>query len=516
MRFPFWRSALAALLAFTTMALGSPAGAAQQADQRCFQETGMCIAGRIRSFWEQNGGLTVFGLPIAPQEGQAQWFERARIELHADKTQPYDVELGRLGADRLGQQGQSWFTFPKSEPQQGCRFFAETSHNVCGEILASWRASGLEFDGRRGASEAESLALFGLPLSDARAESLAGRQRTVQWFERARFELHPENARPHNVQLGLLGSEAQAGPHGTVWVANRMLNNVVALDAATGEVIATIGVGKGALGIVGDGANKLYIANEGANSVSVIDRRSLKVIANIPTGAMPHHISASPNGRFVYFGEYGTNKVGVIDTKSDTLVAEYIAGPPEARTHAVSVTRDGKTLLATNDIANTIAALDAETGAIKWTLNVGAFPDEALADNQGKLIYASVRGASKLMVIDMATQAILHEVPTSAQPVTIQLSPDGKQLAVALRSTPAGMVLMDTGTLAVTPVSLPGTVAGHNWFSADGRYSFVAVEGTTSGVVVVDNRDGSVVAVHPYPNGGRPHGIYVEPGQTQP
>jgi hypothetical protein len=77
------------------------------------------------------------------------------------------------------------------------------------------------------------------------------------------------------------------------------------------------------------------------------------------------------------------------------------------------------------------------------------------------------------------------------------------------------MVLMDTGTLAVTTVNLPGAIAGHNWFSANGRYSFVAVEGPTSGVVVVDNRNGSVVALHPYPGGGRPHGIYVESGQIQ-
>ena len=38
----------------------TPAASAQ-ADQRCFPETGFCISGRIRQFWEQNGGLSVFG-----------------------------------------------------------------------------------------------------------------------------------------------------------------------------------------------------------------------------------------------------------------------------------------------------------------------------------------------------------------------------------------------------------------------------------------------------------------------
>jgi hypothetical protein len=209
------------LITFTLIALGlvgwSLPGATQaQTDRRCFPETGFCIEGRIREFWEQNGGLPVFGFPIAPQgeeliEGrpfQVQWFQRNRLELHPENARPYDVLLGRLGADRLNQQGRDWQTFPRSTAQAGCRFFAETGHNVCGGILNAWRANGLELDGRAGKTEAENLALFGLPLSDAQAETLSdGRQYIVQWFERGRFELHPENAAPFDVLLGLLGNE---------------------------------------------------------------------------------------------------------------------------------------------------------------------------------------------------------------------------------------------------------------------------------------------------------------------
>jgi hypothetical protein len=34
-----------------------------------------------------------------------------------------------------------------------------------------------------------------------------GQEYTVQWFERARFEHHPENDPPYDVLLGLLGVE---------------------------------------------------------------------------------------------------------------------------------------------------------------------------------------------------------------------------------------------------------------------------------------------------------------------
>src|SRR6266545_4222969 len=195
-----------------------PTATAQTAEHR-FPETGFCIAGHIRAFWEQNGGLLVFGFPKGPQqetaiEGkifQAQQFERNRLELHPENPPPYDVLLGRLGADRLAQQGRDPFTFPKSAAQPGCRFFPETQHNVCGDILKAWHASGLELDGRSGKSEGENLALFGLPLSDLQTEDIEGKPYQVQWFERARFELHPENAPPYNVLLGLLGNEVAAG-----------------------------------------------------------------------------------------------------------------------------------------------------------------------------------------------------------------------------------------------------------------------------------------------------------------
>ncbi|MFN5058910.1 MAG: DUF4352 domain-containing protein [Chloroflexota bacterium] len=192
---------------------------AAHADQRCFAETGYCIDGRIREFWEQNGGLAVFGFPINNIEQTVidgnpityQRFERNRIELHPNNQRPYDVQLGRLGADRLTQQGRDWFTFAKSSDSGGCRVFAETGHAVCGDILKAWRSNGLQLDTNRAVSDAESLALFGMPISGVETETLGdGKQYQVQWFERARFELHPENPAPYNVLLGLLGNEDQA------------------------------------------------------------------------------------------------------------------------------------------------------------------------------------------------------------------------------------------------------------------------------------------------------------------
>src|SRR5215212_8560528 len=72
-----------------------------------------------------------------------------------------------------------------------CRTFQETGKAVCDPFLAYWDSHG-------------GLAQQGLPLTDEFIEvsPIDGKPYTVQYFERARFEQHPENAPPYDVLLG--------------------------------------------------------------------------------------------------------------------------------------------------------------------------------------------------------------------------------------------------------------------------------------------------------------------------
>ncbi|MEI7768753.1 MAG: hypothetical protein WCI67_02135 [Chloroflexales bacterium] len=212
---------LAALL--TALSAAWPANA--QIEVLCFPETGQCISGQIRYFWEHNGGLPVFGYPVGPQHQefiqgqpyQVQWFERFRMELHPENLPPYNVLLGRMGADRLTEQGRDPSTaFARSTPQAGCSYFAQTEHNVCGAVLAYWKSKGLSYYGTPGVAADESLGLWGLPLSDLTTETLSdGQTYQVQWFERARLEIHPENTPPYTILGGLLGREILANQAAT-------------------------------------------------------------------------------------------------------------------------------------------------------------------------------------------------------------------------------------------------------------------------------------------------------------
>ena len=151
------------------------------------------------AYWRQHGGLAIFGYPLSREldveleDGQAytvQYFERARFEHHPENAAPDDVLLGQLGravhpAD------------PPTDPLPNAAYFPQTGHNLHTGFRDFWEAHG-------------GLAQFGYPLTEELVETSAtdGKEYTVQYFERARFEWHPENAgTPYEVLLGQLGRQ---------------------------------------------------------------------------------------------------------------------------------------------------------------------------------------------------------------------------------------------------------------------------------------------------------------------
>jgi hypothetical protein len=128
-----------------------------------------------------------------------QYFQRARFELHPENTDPrYQVLLGLLGTQfHVGEP-------PALRLNDGQRhYFAETGHNVSALFYAYWQAHG-------------GLFVNGFPISEAFSETSPTDHKpyTVQYFQRERYEAHPENQPPYGVLLGLLGVQAwaQRGP----------------------------------------------------------------------------------------------------------------------------------------------------------------------------------------------------------------------------------------------------------------------------------------------------------------
>jgi len=317
--------------------------------------------------------------------------------------------------------------------------------------------------------------------------------------------------------LALANDKSHRAVNGTIWVANRGAHTIRGFDAGTGAVVSTVNMAPNSQpGDLAYAKHRLYVAEEfGAPpAVAIVDPKTGLILSRLvmPAGARPHHVHASADGELVAVGLFGTDMVAVVDTHSDLLLGPWDSNPSttNGRVHAAVFSHDGNTLYLASDAWNEVIALDPRTGYVFWRMNVPGTHELAVT-HDGKRAYVSRRTANRLAVIDLENQTF-EDVLALGLPDTLRLSANEKQLTVGLRTAPAQLAVVDTRTFEYDLVNLsaPGeaiTIAGHQWTSPNGRYTFAAFEGGANpGVAVIDHRRGNkVVQTLAYP--GRPHGV---------
>jgi hypothetical protein len=176
-----------------------------------FPQTNHFVASYFKQLW-QEGGVDLYGYPLTEPftEGSytVQFFERAVMELYLEgrddpgywQLSPDEqlrrvVRLKLLG--RSVAQNRNFGTIAPFQSDDQRWYFPETGHSLSYGFLYYWQHNG-------------GLLQFGYPISEELEEVSAtdGVKHTVQYFERARFEYHPENkGTPYETQLGQLGRE---------------------------------------------------------------------------------------------------------------------------------------------------------------------------------------------------------------------------------------------------------------------------------------------------------------------
>jgi hypothetical protein len=173
-----------------------------------FSQTGHYMQPPFLDAWGKFGGVEGCGYPLTEEFLESsrldnetrivQYTERCLFEMHPENEgTDFEVLGAHLGTykyrDRYGGLGALGQTANKTPGQSV--FFRETNRWLGGRFLNYWRAQG-------------GLEVFGYPITDELTEvsQLNGRRYLVQYFERAVFEYHPENAgTQYEVLLAQLG-----------------------------------------------------------------------------------------------------------------------------------------------------------------------------------------------------------------------------------------------------------------------------------------------------------------------
>jgi polysaccharide biosynthesis protein PslG len=139
-----------------------------------------------------------------------EYFERSRFEYHPEAAgTPQVVQLTNVGriitAGRTDPRIDSAFPPQPLIPAGPDRsYYVQTQHSIGGQFKKFFDQNGGTF-------------IFGYPISEETIEAnpTDGVAYTVQWFERARFEFHPEfNDTPNAIELGQLGRQLLLGQLG--------------------------------------------------------------------------------------------------------------------------------------------------------------------------------------------------------------------------------------------------------------------------------------------------------------
>ena len=277
-----------------------------------------------------------------------------------------------------------------------------------------------------------------------------------------------------------------AGPK--AYVGNFKDNTVSVIDTSTATVIATIPVATGPHGIVQtpDGRT-VYVSGDGSSQVSAIDTASDRVVKTLDVGKSPHGMAMSPDGRTLLVGVYGEDRVAFVDTATQSTVASV----PVAKVHTIAVRPDGKVAyVASQDPGKfALVVIDLASRAVVRTVPLDKPPRDPEFAADGSALYFTLAGVNAVQVLDPASDKILAQVPTGASP----------HIAAVFAGAPAGAVVVQgPGELLLfDPVSrapLRSVAVGKqpNWMaaSADGKKIYVTNEGSND-VTVVDLATGA-------------------------
>lgn len=179
---------------------------------------------------------------------------------------------------------------------------------------------------------------------------------------------------------------------------------------------------------VADLPERVYVPNEADNTISVIDAATFKVIAKLPAGKLPEHLTPDWDMSRLYVSNYGSAFLTVVDPRTDTVVSPIAAASP----YNLYFTPDGTTAIVMAEDVNRIDFYDRHTWKllkrlpIKW-----AGIDHADFSAGGRYLLASTEYAGHVLKVDVVTMTIVGDLSVGGKPVDVKLSPDGSVFFVA-------------------------------------------------------------------------------------
>ncbi len=233
-------------------------------------------------------------------------------------------------------------------------------------------------------------------------------------------------------------------PDGSVCVvSNTMSDNVSIIDLVTLEVDAILEIGDRVQDVaITSDSRWAVVCGFNSNSVKIIDLDNNTIVADVPTGTRSSVVSITPDDGYAYVGNVSDNTVSVVqlDGASSTEIAEIpcgvigVAWTACGVTSDVRVSPDGAYCLVAASFDDKVKVIDTATNTIVADLTVGDFPLQiAFNDNSSRAIVSNYNGNTySLIDVDGASSSVVGTWSCGNGPMRVTYDSYGDQFAIGL------------------------------------------------------------------------------------
>jgi YVTN family beta-propeller protein len=253
--------------------------------------------------------------------------------------------------------------------------------------------------------------------------------------------------------------------------------------AADGQVIQNLYAGKSTLGLAANpGGREIYAADVRGSSVLILDHRTGGLSDSVLVGQSANLVRTSADGRFVVATAFDPRLVTVFDRNFDYARRTLVL---DDRPAGLALTRDRFP-----PRAYVVGFDRGKIYSIEYNPSIFTVVDTLLTLPEASFITLSPNertayvsaGSHHVVVVDLDPGFVRREIPVGADPLGLDVSPDGAYLLVA-NSGSASISLIETDRLIVvdevTVGSLPIDVL---WVS--NQRAYVVLQGDNALAVV--------------------------------
>lgn len=234
-------------------------------------------------------------------------------------------------------------------------------------------------------------------------------------------------------------------------------NTISVIDLVQRKQIKQISTGDYArihgAAIAPDGKHAYFTAGQ-AGVVVEVDTETNEMTRAIPThGKISHMVLVSPDGQRLYTANIESANISVINRASGELIAQIPCGKG---VEGLAITPDWKHLWAANQTGGSISIIDLESNQVLETLACSGMPVRIRFTNDGRFaLVPSWTDEGELIVIDVQTKKEIKRIKAGSHAIGIELSQDGRRAFVGCEHN-GGLHVIDLNTMTVEKIIQTG------------------------------------------------------------